>query len=175
MNLNDTLITILSRKSVRKYAEKTVPLDTLELIVRAGMSAPSAVDRRPWDFIIIDERALLDSLADVLPYASMARQAQAAFVVTGDLKRQHGGEGADFWICDCSAAVQNMLLAAESLGLGAVWTAVYPEMDRIAAVRSALDMPGHVLPLAFIPVGYPAEDTEAKDKFEAARIHHNRW
>lgn len=175
MNMNDTLINILSRKSVRQYTDQPVSLDTLHVLVKAGMSAPSAVDKRPWDFIIIDTRSLLDTLADSLPYASMARKAPAGIVVAGNLKEQHDGEQSDYWICDCSAATQNILIAAESLGLGAVWTAVYPDTKRISTVRTLLSIPEHCIPLSFIPVGYPEGKDKIKDKYDETRIHYNNW
>jgi len=173
--MNDTLKTIFSRKSVREYQEKPVSEEKLMMLVRAGMAASTAVDRRPWDFIAITDKAVLRKLADALPYAKMARQAAAAIVVTGDLKRQFGGEGASYWMLDCSAATENILLAAESLGLGAVWTSVFPEKDRMAAVRKILGIPGHVVPLNLIPLGVPAGAVQAKDKFDAGQIHRDRW
>jgi len=173
--MNDTLKTIFSRKSVREYQEKPVSEEKLMMLVRAGMAAPTAVDRRPWDFILITDKTVLRKLADALPYAKMARQAAAAIVVTGDLKRQFGGEGASYWMLDCSAATENILLAAESLGLGAVWTSVFPEKDRMAAARKILGIPGHVVPLNLIPIGIPAGAVQAKDKFNAGQIHRDRW
>jgi nitroreductase len=173
--MNDTLKTIFSRKSVREYQEKPVSEEKLMMLVRAGMAAPTAVDRRPWDFILITDKTVLGKLADALPYAKMARHAAAAIVVTGDLKRQFGGEGASYWMLDCSAATENILLAAESLGLGAVWTSVFPEKDRMAAVRKILGIPVHVVPLNLIPIGIPAGAGQARDKFNAGQIHRDRW
>ena len=173
--MNETMKTILSRRSVRAYAAAPVSGEQLDGLVRAGMAAPSAVDARPWDFIVVTDKALLGQLAAALPYAKMAAQAAAAIVVTGDIRRQHGGEGASFWLMDCSAATQNILLAAESLGLGAVWTAVYPEADRVAAVRKMLGIPAHVVPLNLIPIGVPAAKPKPADRYEAGLVHKDRW
>lgn len=173
--MNDTLKTIMGRKSVRQYTQAAVTQEQLITLVKAGMAAPTAVDCRPWDFIVITDKAVLKQLADALPYAKMAARAGAAIVVTGDLKRQYGGEGASYWIMDCSAATENILLAAESLGLGAVWTSVFPEQDRIIATRKVLGIPDHVVPLNLIPIGVPAGETKAKDKFNPKQIHQDRW
>jgi nitroreductase len=139
------------------------------------MAAPTAVDARPWDFIVITDKAVLKRLSDALPYAKMAVNAGSAIMVTGDLDRQFGGKDSLFWIMDCSAASENILLAAESMGLGAVWTAVYPDQGRVAAVRSILAIPDNVVPLNFIPVGVPSGQDKPKDKFDPKRVHKDRW
>lgn len=173
--MNSTLQTIFSRKSVRSYTGAAVPEEKLMMLVKAGMAAPTAVDRRPWDFIVITDKIVLHNLADVLPYAKMVENAAAAIVVTGDLNRQFGGPDSLFWIMDCSAATENILLAAESMGLGAVWTAVYPDEDRVNAVRALLKIPDHVVPLNLIPIGVPTGQDVPKDKFNQEQIHRNRW
>ena len=173
--MNDTVKTIMNRKSVRAYSDAPVSEEQLMTLVKAGMAAPTAVDCRPWDFIVITDKAALKQLADALPYAKMAGRAAAAIVVAGDQKRQYGGEGSSYWIMDCSAATENILLAAESMGLGAVWTSVFPEQDRIIATRKVLGIPDHVVPLNLIPIGVPAGETKAKDKFNPKQIHRDRW
>ncbi len=173
--MNETLKTIFNRKSVRAYKEGAVPKEQLELIVRAGMAAPTAVDKRPWEFIVITDKALLKKLADVLPYAKMAEKAGAAILVAGDLERQHGGRDSVYWIMDCSAAIENILLAVESLGLGAVWTAIYPNQDRIEPVRQIIKMPSHIMPLALIPIGIPTGVEKPKDKWNPKQVHWNGW
>ena len=173
--MNDTLKTIFARKSVRAYKNEPVPRETLEMLVRAGMAAPTAVDKRPWEFVVVTDRAVLKQLAEALPYAKMADRAAAAIVVGGDVRKQWGGMESDYWIMDCSAATQNILLAAESLGLGAVWTAVYPEDSRVRAVRQILGIPSHVVPLNLIPVGVPAGRDRPKDKYDPKQVHWNKW
>ncbi len=173
--MNDTLKTILARKSVRSYRSEPVPEEKIQMLVRAGMAAPTAVDKRPWEFVVVTDRAVLKQLADALPYAKMADRAAAAIVVGGDVRKQWGGMESDYWIMDCSAATQNILLAAESMGLGAVWTAVYPEDSRVRAVRQILGIPPHVVPLNVIPVGVPAGREKAKDKYDPKQIHWNKW
>ena len=173
--MNDTLKTIFARKSVRAYKQEPVSKDRLELLVRAGMAAPTAVDKRPWEFIVVTDRAVLKQLADALPYAKMAERAAAVILVAGNVKKQWGGTESDYWIMDCSAATQNILLAAESMGLGAVWTAVYPEEDRVRAVRRILGIPSHIVPLNAIPLGIPAGRDKPKDKYDPKQIHWDRW
>ena len=129
---------ILSRKSVRAYTPRPVEKGKVDLLVKAAMAAPTAVNKQPWAFVVVDDRKVLDKLATELPYAKMAAQAPLAIVVCGDLSKALNGETDRYWMLDCSAASENLLLAAESMGLGAVWTAVYPESDRIAKVRACL-------------------------------------
>jgi nitroreductase len=173
--MNDTLQTIFNRKSVRSYKDGAVSKEQLTLLARAGMAAPTAVDSRPWDFILVTDKAVLKKLCGVLPYAKIAEQAGSAIIVTGDLNRQFGGKDASFWMLDCSAASENILLAAESMGLGAVWTAVFPDKERILAVRKILGIPENVVPLNFIPIGVPSGDDKPKDKFNPKQIHLNSW
>lgn len=173
--MNETMKTIFERKSVRNYKESTIPKETLELLVKAGMAAPTAMDKRPWEFIIITDKTVLEKLSEALPYAKMAGPAGHGIVVAGDMDKQNGGPDSPYWIMDCSAAVQNILLAAESLGLGAVWTAVYPNMDRVAPVSKVLGLPKNIVPLAFIPVGTPSGKDKSKDKFNKKQIHWNKW
>lgn len=165
----DAMETILGRKSVRKYLPKPVEKEKLELILKAGMAAPSGKDTRPWEFVVVDDRAALDSMAAALPYAKMLKDAPMAIVVCGDTTKS------SYWYLDCSAATQNILLAAEALGLGAVWTATYPYPDRMEVVKKYTGIPDQINSLCVIPVGYPAMPHSPKDKWDAARVHHNKW
>lgn len=176
--VNPALENILTRTSVRQYeAGRTIPRDTIETLLRAAMAAPTAVNKQPWAFVAIDQRADLDSLAGVLPYARMLTQAPLAIVACGDLSKAIESEDASrgFWIQDVSAATENLLLAAHALGLGAVWTGVYPDEERVKAVQQRLGMPDNVIPLAVIPIGYPAGQQVPKDKWKPENIHFNRW
>ena len=166
---------IMARKSVRSYTSRPVEKEKVDIMLKAAMAAPSAVNKQPWAFIVIDDRDVLNKLAEVLPYAKMSAEAPMAIVVCGDLSKALNGEKDRYWMLDCSAASENLLLAAESMGLGAVWTAVYPENDRIAKVRSVLSLPDHIIPFNLIPVGYPQHREESKDKFKTENIHYNKW
>jgi nitroreductase len=173
--MNDTLKTIFSRKSVRTFTNEPVSREKLDMLVRAGMAAPTAVDKRPWEFVVVTDRAVLKQLSDALPYAKMADKAAAAIIVGGNVQKQWGGMDSDYWIMDCSAATENILLAAESMGLGAVWTAIYPEDMRIRSVRQILGIPSHVVPLNLIPIGVQQGREKPKDKYNPAQVHWNKW
>lgn len=160
---------IAERKSVRKYLNKSVEEDKIDAMVKAGMAAPSGMDRRPWEFVVVTDREALDSMAAKLPYAKMLTNAPLAIVVCGDTTHS------SYWYLDCSAATQNVLLAAEALGLGAVWTAAYPYEDRIDVVRQNTGLPGNIVPLCVIPIGYPDGPQKAKDKFDLQRVHRNKY
>ena len=166
---NEVLDNIFARKSVRNYLDKGVEKEKIDLMLRAGMAAPSAKDLRPWEFILITERDKLDSMAAALPYAKMLKEARYAIVVCGDSARS------SLWYLDCSAAAQNILLAAESLGLGAVWTAAYPYEDRMEVVRSQTKLPDNILPLCVIPFGYPVTKEQPKQKFDEKKIHNEQY
>jgi len=166
---------IHKRTSVRDYTERKVTRDQLETLVRAGMAAPTAMNKQPWLFVAIDDKEVLNSLGAVLPYGKMLLKSTAAIVVCGDMNKVLDGHGKEMWIQDCSAASENILLAATDLGLGAVWTGVYPAEDRVSAVKKVLNLPANLIPLNVIPVGYPAGDTTPKDKWKAENLHWNKW
>lgn len=166
---------IMTRTSIRSYTDKAVDTATVETLLRAGMAAPTAKNQQPWDFMVVRDRALLQSLADSLPYAKMTAGAPLAIVVCGNLQKSLPGVSASSWIMDTSAATENILLAAHSLGLGAVWTGVHPYPERIKAVRTVLGIPSHIVPLCVIPVGYPAETPAPKDKWKPENVHYNSW
>lgn len=168
--------TIAARTSIRKFdPAKPVSDADIEKLLKAGMSAPSAMDRRPWEFIVVRDKAKLAALGSRLPYSRCGNGAQAAIVVCGNLDNGLPGRGREYWIHDCSAATMNILLAAKGLGLGAVWTGVYPGEDRVSVVREVLSIPEGYAPLNVIPLGYPAENPTPKDKWNPAKIHTDRW
>ncbi|MCD8171910.1 MAG: nitroreductase family protein [Alistipes sp.] len=158
---------IFERKSVRSYADRAVEQEKVDILVRAAMSAPSGMDRRPWEIVVVDDRETLDLLAET--GAKMVTEAPLAIVICGDTDKS------SYWYLDCSAATQNLLLAAEAQGLGAVWTAAYPYEDRMGHVINALGLPANVLPLAVVPVGYPSGDNTPKDKYDPSKVHTNKW
>jgi len=136
------------------------------------MCAPSAGNEQPWQFVVIRDRQMLDSIPTAHPYAGPARQAPLVIVVCGDLNlEKHPG----FWVQDCSAATQNLLLAARASGLGSVWCGVYPNEERVGAIRELLGLPQHVVPLSLVIIGYPAESKGRQERFDAKRVHSERW
>ncbi len=158
---------IMTRTSVRAYTNETIGKDTIEALVRAGMAAPTAVNAQPWHFVAVTNRAKLDSLAEVNPNGRMLKQAPLIIVVCGDMTKTLDGPGREFWIQDCSAATENILLAAHAYGLGAVWTAAYPIQDRVSELQRILELAPEKTPLCAIIIGHPAESPEPKDKWKA--------
>jgi nitroreductase len=163
---------ILTRRSIRKYTDQPVSEDLVTDLLRAAMAAPSAGNQQPWQFVVVRDRAILDLVAAANPYGGMARQAQLAVIVCGDLERENR-EG--FWIQDCAAATQNLLLAAHAAGLGAVWCGTYPREERVQGVRAAVGLPEQVIPFAVVPIGYPAERPEPGERYDPGRVHFDRW
>ncbi|MEW5846992.1 MAG: nitroreductase family protein [Bacteroidota bacterium] len=172
--MNNFLNVIYNRKSVRSFTSQVVSNDLLTELVRTGMAAPSARNLQPWAFVIVTNRNTMDMLAERLPYAKMLFEAPAAIVVCGDLSKA-GDSPEGYWVQDCSAATQNILLAAEALGLGAVWTGVHPRADRVTIVKDVLKLPDNVIPLNVIPIGYPKGEHRPKDKFKVENIHWQQW
>ena len=169
---------IANRKSVRAYTDEPVSDADIETLLKAAMAAPSAMNRQPWEFIVINDRDSLDALAGKLRHAKMLSQAPLAIVVCAEtLLTLRDGTVVEnvFWQQDASAATENLLLAAEALGLGAVWTAG-SDPDRSATLCEALGITGTVKPLCIIPIGHPANpDEQPKDKWKPEKIHRNHW
>ena len=170
--VDDVLTVIHRRKSVRKYLDKPVEREQLITLLKAGMAAPSAADRRPWAFVVVTDKALLDSLATVSPSSKMLANAAAAIVVCGDTRR---ALNSNVWTQDCSAATQNILLAAEGIGLGAVWCGIYPEYFKYNHIRRIFDIPMEVIPLSLISIGWPTGEEKPKEKYDPSNIHWNAW
>lgn len=166
---NPVIENILSRKSVRDFIGKKVENEKIAILLKAGMAAPSGRDLRPWELIVIQNRSTLDSMAAELPYAKMLNKAPMAIIVCGDSIRS------SYWYLDCSAVSENILLAAESLELGAVWTAAYPYEDRINTVRKYTNIPENIIPLCVIPIGYPNGSQSPKNKFDEKKIHYEKF
>lgn len=159
---------IFARKSVRKFTSEPVSDKQVETLLRAAMAAPSAMNGQPWRFVVVNDKDKLASMAEQLPYARLDT-APLAIVVCGDLSVYK-----KFWTDDCSAATENLLLAAEAMGLGAVWTAASDE-ERSGIVREALGLPENIHPLCVVPVGHPDGDFQPKDKWDPSKIHYNQW
>lgn len=168
----DAMQAILSRRSIRKYTSQPVSEATVEELLQAAMAAPSAGNQQPWHYVVIRDQQILAQIPRVHPYSSMVPSAQLAILVCGDLQREkHAG----YWVQDCSAATQNLLLAAHAKGLGAVWLGVYPREDRVAGLRKMLELPQHAMPLALIAIGYPAEVKPPAERYDPSRVHQDGW
>ncbi|HPR63112.1 MAG TPA: nitroreductase family protein [Thermoanaerobaculia bacterium] len=163
---------IFSRRSIRHFKPEVIDDKILTLLVKCAMYAPSAGNQRPWCYLVITDRALLDQIPLVHPYAAMLKEASAAILVCGDPERQkHSG----YWVQDCSAATQNILLGAHSLGLGSVWLGVHPRTEREEALRKLFSIPEPIIPFSLVALGYPATSPENPDRYEGDRIRHNQW
>ena len=172
---NAVIETIMTRTSVRAFLDKPVTDDTIELLLKAAMAAPSAKNAQPWAFVVIKDRSLLEKLGASLPNAKMTATAPAAVVICGDLDKALPGEAREYWIQDTAAATENFLLAVHALGLGAVWTGVHPISERIRILKDALKLPGNVEPFCLIPFGWPAAPASVKDKWNPSIVHQDTW
>lgn len=168
----DAMDAILSRRSIRRYKDKKVPEEVVKKLLEAGMAAPSAKNRQPWRFIVIDDRELLDEIPNHQPYSSMLRSAPLAICVCGE---GYDDVSRAFWVQDCSAATQNILLAAHALGLGAVWLGFYPNEEYYGFLNDHLNIPDGVIPLCLISIGYPAEDKPRSERFDASKVFRNTY
>lgn len=168
----DLIELIHTRRSIRKYQDKPVELEIIKDIIAAGTSAPSAGNQQPWHFLIITDRSLLAKVPDIHPHAQMAGEAPAAILVCGDPElEKHKG----YWVQDCAACTENILLAVHAKGLGAVWTGVYPREERAENFRKLLNIPDGIIPFALIPLGYPAQEAGRVDRYKDERVHYERW
>jgi len=161
---------IFARRSIRKFKEREIEEDKLTKIVEAGMAAPSSRNRKPWHLVTVTERETLDSLAEAHPYGKMLYEATAAIAVCGDTEISP-----DYWVQDCSAVTENILIAAASLGLGSCWLGCHPREGRVSAIRKVLLITENMGILSLIAIGYPAEEKEARTQYDKSRDHRQSW
>lgn len=169
--LMDAMQAILTRRSIRKYSSEPVSDEIVFELLKAAMSAPTA-GNQPWHYVVVRKRDLLDGVSTFHPHSDMLKQAAFGIAVCGDptIETLKGR-----WVLDCAAATENMLIAANALGLGAVWVGIYPVEERMEGLRKLLGIPGHVIPLSIVSVGNPAEKKEPSDRFKPERIHYDQW
>ena len=171
--MNPTIETIFRRRSIRNFTDQPVDDETLTLLLQAGMAAPSAVNSQPWEFIVVTDPDVLAKLRSRLPFAH--HNAPAAIVVLGSPERAHNTAGRLFWEQDCSAAMENMLLAAVGLGLGAVWIGIHPIAPFVRAARQVLEIPEEVTPLGMMHVGHPAQEKPARTQYDEHKVYWQRY
>lgn len=166
--------TIMTRSSVRSYTTQAVEQDKIDKLLRAGMAAPTAGNRQPWEFIVVKNRATLDKFPEIIPGSHMAAKAQVAIVVLGTPAKALMPE---YWVQDCSAATENILLAAHAMGLGAVWCGAYPnnEANRVGQMSDLLSLPEGTMALSIIVLGYPDSEPTIKDKWDAAKVRYDKY
>jgi len=161
---------IFARRSIRKYTRKLVSEKDVKTMLEAAMAAPSASNRKPWHFIVVTERQILDNLARAHPYGKMLLEAPLCIAVCGDKNIS-----SRYWVQDCSAATENLLLAATALGLGAVWLGIHPREERVNPIRKVLNIPENIAPLNLISIGHPAEKKEPRTQYDETRVHLEHW
>jgi nitroreductase len=168
----ETQDAIKTRRSIRKFKPQLISREIIKELLEAAMFAPSAGNEQPWQFVVLDDRKILDEIPKICSTASMCRQSTTAVLVCGDatLEKYPG-----FWVQDCSAAAENLLLAAHASGLGAVWAGVYPLKDRVEAFQRLLGLPPEITPFALIALGYPDETPPNPKRYREERVHHNGW
>lgn len=174
-NGNSAYSNIMTRTSVRAYKDKEIGEAAEDSLLRAAMAAPTAGNKQPWRFVVVNERALLDSIGENFWSMKMAKTAPLAIVMCGEPKSSFEGEGMQYWVQDVSAASENLLLAAHSMGLGAVWCGIYPISERVEKFSQLLGLPAEITPMACICIGYPESANTPKDKWKPELIHYNKW
>jgi nitroreductase len=168
----DTLEAIHTRRSIREYQDKPIPDELVAEVLKAAMAAPSARNQQPWEFIVITNAEIRERIPSICQFAQMVVHAPLAILVCGNLKAD---TAQGYWVIDCSAAIQNLLLAAHALGLGAVWTGVFPREERMDGLTELLSLPEHVVPHSLVVLGCPVELPPKQDRFKEERIHYNGW
>ena len=163
---------IFKRKSVRRYTGQDVPDSLVKNILAAGMSAPSAGNQQPWHFIVIKDKEALRKVSECSPHARPLQDSRLGILVCADLDlERHKG----YWVQDCSAAVENMLVEVTALGLGAVWLGVYPREDRVQYLKKYFALPEQIIPFAIVSIGYPGQEVIASDRYNQSRVHYEKW
>ncbi len=172
--MNPKLNFAFSRRSIRAYETRDVPDDMIRDLLEAAMAAPSAVAKDPWDFVVVRDARMRSGIAEGLPNGKMLAGAPVGIVVCGNLERAHDRQ-LSYLLQDCSAAIENLLLAASTLGLGACWLGVHPREERILHIRGLLGIPRHVVPVAAIALGWPAEMQPPRTRYRQAAVHRETW
>ena len=168
----DLFEAILQRRSIRKYTNQGIPAEMIEKMLKSAMYAPSAMNLQPWHFVILDKHDILLEALGAIPHAEMLNEASAAIIVTGDNIAE---KNIDYIVQNCSAATQNILLAAHGLGLGGVWIGIYPDEVIIKNVKKTFALPDHIIPVSLVSLGFPAEKVQAEERFKVEKIHYNKW
>jgi len=168
----DALEAIFSRRSIRNYRKKPINDSLIKELLETGMSAPSAGNEQPWHFIVITNQKILNSIPLFHPHSKMLKEASLAILVCLDYNLEsHKGMG----IQDCSAATENILIAVNAKGLGAVWLGIHPREERVNGMRKLLNIPDNILPFSLISIGYPAEKKPRENRYNDSRVHYNQW
>jgi len=172
--MNPKLDLIFSRRSIRRYTDDDISEELVQDLLEAGMAAPSAVAKDPWHVIVVRDKATLARIASGLPNGGMLADAGVGFVICGDIDAAHDRQ-LSYMLQDCSAMIENILLAASALGLGACWLGVHPREDRVQHIKTLFDLAESIVPISAIAIGRPAQEAEARTRFNAAKVHMEKW
>ena len=172
--MNPTLLPLFARRSIRQFAPDPIPDALINDLLEAAMAAPSAMHKDPWHILVLRTKQSIDQLQACLPNGKMLAGAGSALVVCGDINQAHDRE-LSFLLQDVSAAMENILVAAGMLGLGACWLGIHPRVERIAAVSRQFKLPEGIIPVAGVSLGWPAEAKEARTRFKSAQVHVEQW
>lgn len=181
MRQNEVIDNIMTRVSNRRFTDEPISDELIDTLLHAAMAAPSAMDYAPWHFVVVQDVQLKSELKAGLPYVKMMNDNSTGIVVCGDtslyerISKIEGEDNTLYWVQDCSAASQNILLAAHSLGLAAVWTGIFPLQSRISKLQRMLQLPAHIVPLNLIVVGHPAAPAKPKNKWNSTKVHYNKF
>ncbi|MBK5201210.1 MAG: nitroreductase family protein [Spirochaetaceae bacterium] len=174
--MNEAYNNIITRRSIRNFTGEIVSKEIIDLILEAGLAAPSAVNKQPWEILVVEDREILDTIANLEGfYTKMTKKASAAIVVCGNTEKTLPGLAQIYWVQDTSAMTENILLASHALGIGAVWTGVYPSVDRVKKVSELLDLPSHIIPLNIIPIGVISNENTFAKEIDKSCIHYGKW
>lgn len=166
----DAMEAILSRRSIRKYTDEPVSDEDIEKLLRAAMSAPTAGNQQAWEFVVINDRKILEDIPKYHPFSQMLKHAPVAILVCADLERE---TKVGYWPQDSAAATQNILIAANAMGLGAVWLGIHPREERVKGVRKILCLPDNIVPVSLVSIGQPAEKLPPADRYDKGKVHYN--
>jgi nitroreductase len=168
----ETMEAIFNRRSIRKFTGQKIKDEDIQTLLRAAMMAPTAVNAQEWEFLVIRDKEKLDAITQIHPHSQMLKQADAAIIICANTGKEILP---GYWIGDCGACAQNILLAATALGLGSVWLGVQPDNKRVEDFKKLLGLPAQIMPFNVIALGYPAEKRDEKDRYDAKKIHLENW
>lgn len=171
---NDQTDLIFQRRSIRKYQSDEVEDAKIHVILEAAMAAPSAVAKDPWHFIVVKDKNILVNISNGLPNGKMLASAPLGIVVCGDINQAHDHQ-LSYMIQDCTAAIENILLAVQATGLGACWLGIHPRDDRVMHLKNLFNLPEHIIPISCIAIGYPGEAKEARTRYNDEKVHYDQW
>jgi nitroreductase len=167
---------IFKRGSSRNYTGEAISASDIEMLLRAGMAAPTAMNTQPWEFVVVQDKDKLNEIMKVHPYSQMLKDAGAAIIVCADTtKGMPELQAQKFWIQDCSAATENILIEATELNLGTVWLGTYPKQELCNQISKIFGLPENIMPVTIISIGHPSSQVHPKDKFDKKKIHFNKW